>query len=158
MEVHVLSKLEFIEFIKGSSINNDNVENMDILIISINDTTSDNKIVLDNKSNVKVLYFDDTDRDIVIPIIGSNDEVKAKACTLEQAEELFYFIERNKHKNTCIIHCSAGISRSGAVGTFIVDYFNLDWFKFKSNNPHIHPNNHVLKLLKTVLNKKTKSD
>jgi predicted protein tyrosine phosphatase len=66
---------------------------------------------------------------------------------------LFDFIEANNNKISFIIHCSAGISRSGAVAQFINDYFDFDEEKFKLNNPFIHPNPHVFSLLKNVWNK-----
>lgn len=157
MNVYVLSKLGYNDLIDKLNITNKNISDKDVFIISINDTSSDEPR-LRNNQNVKVLYFDDTDKDIIVPIIGTEKKVKAKAFTREQAEELLDFIENNKTKSNCVVHCSAGISRSGAVATFIVDYFNLDWFKFKNDNPHIHPNNHVLKLLKMVLGEKSKNE
>lgn len=50
----------------------------------------------------------------------------------------------------CILipHCAAGISRSGAVGQFATDLFNLDQGIFEKNNPHIMPNSWVMRLLR----------
>ena len=46
-----------------------------------------------------------------------------------------------KEDITLIVHCSAGISRSGAVGTFVNQYLNLDTqkfcFKYSSANSSI---------------------
>ena len=56
--------------------------------------------------------------------VGNYDNMKYKtAITDEQAIEIVKFIERNSHKTEFIIHCSAGISRSGAVSAWIYDYF-----------------------------------
>lgn len=150
MKIYVLNKMTFDSLLKNLNINNDNIEEQKSFFISINDTFSKNKPILENKSNVKVMYFDDVDKDINVPLIGGGVKLKAKAFTNEQAEELYDFIKNQKGKSSCIVHCSAGISRSGAIGTFLCDYFNVNWFEFKKDNPHIHPNNHVLELLKKV--------
>lgn len=47
-----------------------------------------------------------------------------------------------------IIHCSAGISRSGAVGTFACDYAGLDYNKFMKMNPYTYANQYVLRMLR----------
>ncbi len=47
-----------------------------------------------------------------------------------------------------IVHCAAGVSRSGAVGLFVRDYFSLDYSEFKRQNPHIVPNLWVSKVLR----------
>lgn len=59
-------------------------------------------------------------------------------------------IELNKDKQQFIVHCSAGISRSGAVGTFINDYFGLDYSTFRKTNPQVQPNPFVLRTLKSI--------
>jgi predicted protein tyrosine phosphatase len=51
-----------------------------------------------------------------------------------------------------VIHCAAGISRSGAVGLFVCRYLNLDEEEFRSLNSHILPNFYIL----DVLNKESK--
>jgi predicted protein tyrosine phosphatase len=63
---------------------------------------------------------------------------------------MFKFIEKNKDKKTCLIHCVAGISRSAAIGTFICDFINDNYFKFKEENPYILPNKHILKLMNYI--------
>lgn len=47
-----------------------------------------------------------------------------------------------------IAHCDAGVSRSGAVGEFTVDYCGLDYAKFMISNPYIKPNSYILNLLR----------
>ena len=49
-----------------------------------------------------------------------------------------------------IVHCDAGISRSGAVGTFAVDFLGLDYEVFTKENPCLMPNFHVYNLLRRV--------
>jgi predicted protein tyrosine phosphatase len=154
MKVFIKSKKEFDDLMKTKGITNANVEEyQNNFFISINNTFENDELpYFENKQNVMVLYFDDVEKDLDIPIIGTNKTQTAKAFTIAQAEEVLNFINKHKNKDNCIVHCSAGISRSGAVGTFINDYFGGDWFEFKKLNPHIHPNGLVLHLLKTAMN------
>jgi len=39
-----------------------------------------------------------------------------------------------------IVHCDAGVSRSGAVGEFAVDFCDMDYLNFKEKSPCICPN------------------
>lgn len=150
-EVNVLvtNKESFDVLMERYGITNDNVEDKQSFFISINDTCGTDEVPFfkTNKSNVMVLFFDDVEEDLTIP---TQEVKKAKAFTLEQAKELFAFVEKNKHRKTCIVHCAAGISRSGAVGTFINDYLGGNYSQFKKRNPYIHPNGLVLGLLKKV--------
>ena len=151
MNVFVLSKQSFDELMKKKNITSENVESYkQNFFISINDTCGTDEVpYFENKSNVKVLFFDDVDVDI------TTGEKTAKAFTKEQAIELLNFVEQHKDKGNCIVHCAAGISRSGAVGTFINDYFGGDHFVFKKTNPYVNPNGHVLRTLKMVVNERT---
>lgn len=64
-----------------------------------------------------------------------------------QATSIIWFLIRNIKCKKFIIHCSAGISRSGAVGKFIFEFLNEQFnVKFPEMN-NIHPNGHVLDLL-----------
>lgn len=136
---------------KQNSIANHNVENFkNSFFISINGTEDIGKqTYFSDKENVKVLRFDDVDKDYVVPILeGGGKTMMAKAFTPEQAKELFEFIDKHTDKHVCILHCHAGISRSGAVGQFICDYTGSDKDWFKQQNRHILPNNLVYRLLK----------
>jgi len=90
-----------------------------------------------NHPNVITMTFDDIGNEIEGYLVF----------TKIMAKELFQFIKRNKNRKTCVVHCSAGISRSGAVGSFIQGYCDGDWEQFKKNNPHILPNGRVLRML-----------
>lgn len=153
MKVLVKSKLEFDKTMKDSGIDNSNVEQKDILFISINDTNGRiSEPYFENKENVLVLYFDDTTKDLEIPILGTDEVKKVVAFTKEQASEIIDFLDKNKDKKLAIIHCAAGVSRSGAVGQFANDYFGGNYFEFKNNNQNIQPNPHVLRLLNNQIN------
>lgn len=152
MVVKVLSKLAFDAMIKNKGISNSNVEEYkNTFFISIINTSTkkiEEQPILKDAENVKVLYFDDTLVDYDVPIIGEQRSVKALAMTYLQAEELVSFIVKHKDKKSCIVHCSAGISRSGAVGTFINDIYGVKYDEFIKNNPYIQANVHVYSLLK----------
>ena len=154
-DILVLSKRMFDDIMIKNNIINENVSNKsNVAFISINDIGGTNQIPYFNgcnSENVLVLYFDDVEKDLEIPIIGENRIQKVKAFTIEQAKILFDFIVKNSEKKSFIVHCSAGISRSGAVGTFINDYFRQSYFEFIEKNPYILPNQHVLRLLNKVL-------
>lgn len=71
--------------------------------------------------------------------------------TEEQAQLVVDFIKginEQEEDSILLAHCSAGISRSGAVGTFACDYCNLDYNEFMKQNPYIKSNAYVLSLLK----------
>lgn len=164
MKVYVLSKLRFIDLMIKNQITNDNIEEkIDCFFISINDTIYSNSnntpYFTENKNNLKIMHFDDVDYDIYDTIIVKDtngklktildkNTLKAKAITEEQAKELFDFILQNKDKKICIVHCAAGISRSGAVGKFVNELYGEPYDVFKMNNPYIHPNQNILNLLK----------
>ena len=139
MKVHVLAKLEFDNLMKVNEIVDKNVEKYDnIMLISIMDThSSEDPWFEKNHSNVINLSFDDVEEDMQ----------GAKAFSEAQARKLFKFIDENKEKESCIVHCSAGISRSGAVGTFVNGYCGGDWELFKRTNPWISPNARVSRML-----------
>lgn len=135
-----------------NNINDQNAESFDdIAFISIlnTDTTSGHFKI--NKTNVLILFFDD----IITDLNWDNDSnyIGPVAFTEEQAKQVLEFVDNNKDRKQFIIHCSAGISRSGAVGTFINDYFGLDYRTFRQKNPQVQPNPLVLRTLKNLTNK-----
>lgn len=92
----------------------------------------------------------------------------------ERAAEKFNLIYFNKYhakmihefiekipvdsKKPFYVHCDAGVSRSGAVGMVLNEYFNkfltanrLDYEAFQMNNSHILPNPLVTRILKNEL-------
>jgi len=66
-----------------------------------------------------------------------------------ELKKIVEFVNKHKDKSVFMVHCSAGISRSGAVATFIRDKFisEIDKEKFNSENKYIQPNLYVLKRL-----------
>ena len=68
--------------------------------------------------------------------------------TAKQARAFNKFLRINKNATRCYIHCSAGISRSGSLGQYIVDQLKGDVDYFKTTNPYIQVKHHFIKLLK----------
>ena len=146
MKVHILAKLEFDNLMRSNDINDENIEKFNgMFLISIVDTQNEEgPYFKENHENVLNLRFDDVEHDLEP---SPTQEFKTKAFTEAQAEELFQFIKKNRDKKTCIVHCMAGISRSGAVGTFVNGYAGGDWELFKRTNRFISPNGRVHRML-----------
>ena len=58
-------------------------------------------------------------------------------------------IKNCKEPSLLIVHCDAGISRSGAVGEFASDYFGLSYEQFCKDND-VLPNAHIKALLRRM--------
>lgn len=93
--------------------------------------------------NLLVLYFDDV------------DEGQPHAMTPEQAKRIVDFV-RIEDPRPIFVHCTAGISRSGAVGEVLNWYFNRylkdnqgDYLLFQLMHRDLIPNAHVRRLLLT---------
>jgi len=92
---------------------------------------------------LSLCFYDMTDNEKV-----SGDD---KLFNWRQAQEIISFgedINKGKDKSVLIIHCDGGVSRSGAVSTFLNDYYGLDFNGFKRKNPQIKPNHYILRVLK----------
>lgn len=132
MIVNILSKSQFKSLISEGISD-------DVMYISILDPDNINSILPDN-SNYKTFWFYDFEEKIGNYKIF-NDDI---------AKEIIDFILSNKDKSKCVIHCTMGISRSGAVGEFINSILGSESDEiFQKRNPNIFPNILVL----TILNK-----
>ncbi len=71
---------------------------------------------------------------------------------IQQAELIIGFIlssnQDDESDGVLVIHCDAGISRSGACGTFAVDFLNLDYESFIKKNNYLMPNPYILRVLR----------
>lgn len=165
MHINVISRTKFFELLNQKNINESNVESFsDFAFISIINTTDklynkkEYKIIPfeKNHSNVLVLSFDDVSytKETVIDDGILNGTYISKPINKKQCKQIIEFVENNIYRKQLIIHCTAGISRSGAVGLFISDHY-LDKSNrkiFEEDNAHIRPNFKVFSLLKTVYN------
>lgn len=157
MNIIILNKRLFNEFMTYNFINDDNVESQDMLIISINEffryeTLFNDKYNVQSyfkrpHANVLIEHFGDYHEDYVsrcieqkLPTFGFFNERKAK--------KMYEFMLRNKDKSLAVLHCGAGISRSGAAGHFLWENFGtMSYEDFKRKNKKIEPNKHILRLL-----------
>ena len=103
--------------------------------------------VLTPAPNVHVCFTHDITQEISLV----NGEI-VSPFSPDQAQSMVDFIKANADKKVWLVHCTMGVSRSGAVVTFIRDYLKkqgqtMPWVDFKRLNPHIIPNQHILKLL-----------
>ena len=116
-----------------------------ISIIDIDNTEQKYDLSIDNFLQVKMW---DIENDII-----QNDYFYEKPSDNELLK-IVHFVNKNKNKNIFMIHCSAGISRSGAVAMFIRDKFfdEIDNVVFNIENKHILPNLYILKKLKELDN------
>jgi predicted protein tyrosine phosphatase len=81
------------------------------------------------------------------------DEAQAK----QIATHVFKYLDAPE-EYVLYVHCRAGISRSGAVGTFTQRAAGLDYDAFKRQNRRIMPNAHVLSLLMRELRNRDADD
>lgn len=117
----------------------------DYILISINDTNC-NTVIYANEHIIDKLklWFDD------ITIKDHEDEDLRLMCEAD-ADKTKRFIDTYKDKlNNIIVHCTAGISRSGAVGCCIARYLNGDDKYLLATGRYI-PNKHVYELMCEVL-------
>lgn len=158
MRVFILSKRRFDNFMDKSNIHDDNVEEQSkSIFISINETIlSKNYKPYFNSdhSNVRTYYFDDVEESEVLKYTHKGNHVMTaiNAISYEQAKDIVQFVERNKDAKICMVHCAAGVSRSGAVGTFINDIYGIPYEDFRVDNPHILPNARVIAELRRAYN------
>jgi len=152
--IKILPRILFWGMLKKQGITDSNVENQDdTYFISINSTEGNDMepYFKEKHSNVLTLYFDDCNEYKKHPIIGCSGEFYEQIpMSEEQALEVVNFVEKMNDTSKVYVHCTAGVSRSGAVGAFINDYFGRSWDKFKFDNPQVIPNSHISSLLKKI--------
>ncbi len=136
-EINYLSAIEFKRLMKSygfptyfynrNVISRDCIETFDWAVISIGNTENiecDNDIDLwANGPNNHWLPDCDNVLNINFNDVDNSDGKYQGAFNELHAQEILYFLEDNKDKNRFIIHCSAGISRSGAIASIAYDYF-----------------------------------
>ena len=163
--IKVLSRRDAIELLSNASLQEHVIGNESAALISIScvkdeaDPLLNDYIGLDMSSEMMNLFESSTNKSFtkVLPlyfldIMPREDEHRLDdyLMTEEQANEIIQFIEETKDM-PLVIHCTAGISRSGAVGAYasiVRDEEEAFWTEYEK---YIHPNNHVLSLLKRHL-------
>lgn len=111
------------------------------------------------------LFGSDTDRIITVkfsditpgPFLRQRFmlEPHVKPCSSEDARKIVSFILRHAKDQLpkrLVVHCSAGISRSGAVASYAVVHSEMSDSSFLHHNPNLKPNDWVLwKLIEAQL-------
>ena len=132
------------KFIFEQAIDGIEKSSKDVFYLSINNPDDEDKTpIREDSDTFKSMWFYDIDEDIY-------DEVKDftyKTISDEQVDELYDFIMKNKDKKNFVVHCTAGVSRSGAVGEFVNDLFGIPYAEFRKQNPNIIPNTYIKKKL-----------
>ena len=115
-----------------------------ISIIDINNDEKKFDKLIDNFLQVKMW---DIEEDLF-----ENGQLKYERPNDKELKNIVDFINKYKDKSVFIVHCSAGISRSGAVATFLYDKFlsEIDKEQFRRENRYIIPNLYILNRLKSL--------
>lgn len=146
--VLVVPKHFFIDLLRHEGIDDSNVEQRTgIAFISIQNSKgielwAEPYFKADHENAISLVFDDLTDKDTEV----LENYPGSRLISKEDAEKIVEFVERNKDRRF-LVHCTAGVSRSGAVGEYIRRVINLDWGKFIRANPHVKPNNYVLMML-----------
>lgn len=111
----------------------------DTILISIN-CPSETRHIFRNPKIIDVLYLhcDDLTEE-QFNKINQEDKEGYILFNLKMAQEVKRFIDFHKDIKNIIVHCTAGISRSGAVGVVISKYLNgqdIDLYNKGSINPN----------------------
>ncbi len=69
----------------------------------------------------------------------------------DHAEKVLSFVDSMDSSLDLIVHCTAGISRSGAVGLTVTEALGLDPHTFNDYNVHIQPNPLVVKVMRDCI-------
>ena len=154
MKIRVLPRI-FFEKVKGTSTEAELLEKSKIISINsswgFDDTPPFSERFLKHP-NLLTLTFDD----ICNEPETSEDLGNAVLFNEAMAREIMRFVDDGKLP--LLVHCTAGISRSGAVGEVLNWYFNrylernaADYEDFTQNNRQIQPNTLVRRIMLKVL-------
>jgi len=154
MKVFAKSKVEFEDILSINEVTDKNVEYSNAAFISI---LGPGKFLNPNKEFFATPYFKNKHPNVLtLDFDDVESKEQGKIFTDEMARDVVNFIIKHKDKEFIIVHCAAGISRSGAVAQFINDYFIKDKNlkeSFSLINPRVIPNQLVFKKLKEYYEK-----
>lgn len=120
----------------------------DTLVISVIDS-GEEPIFNNEHRHIKTFFFDDIHPTTVNTLGCCYDY---KPMNYQQAKDLIHFVMSNVDEsiNTVIVHCTAGVCRSGAIVDFLRVVLDVDDIQFVRDNPNILPNEWVRDLLWSV--------
>lgn len=155
--VYAMSYNAFNDIVKERNITDNNVKEWKnqafIEVQGEEDIKSNEELAFhfkQNHPNVLRLMFDDCDEDKeIMDLSGNSKGLWIRTINKEQTVELHKFINNNKDKNF-IIHCHAGVSRSGAIAQYVCEVKDIPLEIFQQMNPYVLPNRRVLSELRTI--------
>lgn len=98
---------------------------------------------------ITLVFADITETDLkIVPELSKRYPI----FTADKAQEILNFLNHLQKKDIklLLVHCDAGISRSGAIGIFAVRYLGLDESEFRKKHKYIGPNSMVYDILMEV--------
>lgn len=154
-KIYVMSKVQFQDTLNRNGIDDTTVdEYIKVAFICINDSSGDyyhDPLFVHDHHNVLNLWFDDVENE---GELSPTNKGENRAFSTQHASRIIEFLESNKHVDTLMIHCAAGISRSGAVGRVALEYLQGNRESFKINNGQINPNPRVERMLNEAWHKR----
>lgn len=144
-KITVWPRIVFYNEMKAAGINDDTVDSFSgYAFISIQSSKvlapAEKPYFQKQHSNALTITFDDITNNDTEVLTQYSD---CHLFTDQDAKTIYDFVKKNIGKHF-IIHCTAGISRSGAVGEFIQRVTESSYSEFVRHNPNIHPNSFVL--------------
>jgi predicted protein tyrosine phosphatase len=129
-----------------SNFDNDKIEKQKgyTLFISILDMDNEEKKYKDLPNFLQVKMWD------IEEDLHDKNGLKYLKPSDTELQKIVDFVNNNQNYKRCIVHCSAGISRSGAVVTWLKAKFKIDNQSFLDTNKFIQPNLYILNRLKQL--------
>lgn len=93
------------------------------------------------------LQFDDMVPHLVF--ICERNGFHPQLFSMEQARQVIDFVDdihKEEESAVLVVHCDAGVSRSGAIAQFVSEYLSIQF-----DDPDIRPNKYVMRLLNQCL-------
>lgn len=127
MKVNVFPRIAIIKMAEVNEIDfkKVNIISINTLYRNCNELEIMQEHLGKNNPNVLYMQFDDVTKEVAEFYNSKNPEFKLTPINENQAKQIVNFIiETHKQGKDLFVHCTAGISRSGAVGLFANQYIN----------------------------------
>lgn len=157
-KVIIMSENGFDAMCQRNKLDDGNVEKVErTAFISIVDVYRRNKNHFnDNHPNVLNLSFSDVTDDNISYFKRAYNNENFELLSESDADKAVKFIYGLAESvDLWVVHCLAGISRSGAFGHYITELMGWDIDEYYRINPRVNPNPYVLRKLKESNNRKS---
>lgn len=114
-------------------------------------TGSDNRALTLSFDDVSPEMFESAERFAILCKEMEHFKRPYRLFSQEQASRIISYVktaEESPNHITWYVHCTLGVSRSGAIASFIREFCDFDATKFSRHNPHVVPNQLVLTSLR----------